>query len=172
MTKPLRRIFQFPVALIMATYYLLTAIVRPIIRPIVRLLAELRIFKTLRQAIEKLGPYPSLILLALPVVIVEPPKVVALAIMQSGHILVGIAVLLVSEALSLLVVERLFEVVKPKLLELHWFAVVWGWFTLLRDQLLTWFHATWAWPIVLRVRDWARSVARRCLDAIGVRRKV
>ena len=59
-----RRVLQFPVALVMAAYYTLTAIVNPIVRPIARALAKLRLLVTLRSAIERLGPYASLVLLA------------------------------------------------------------------------------------------------------------
>ena len=158
MTKLLRRVLQFPVAIVMAAFYILRAIVRPVVRPTARFLIKLRMFAKLRGAIEALGPYSSLLFLLVPVIVVEPLKIVALEIMHSSRVVFGIVVLLVSEALSLLVVERLFEVVKPKLLRLHWFAVSWGWFTSLRDQLLDWFHSTWAWSFVLRVKGWSRTV--------------
>ena len=161
MIKLMRRILQFPVAIVLACYYLLRAIVRPVVRPLALFLIELRIFRTLRGAIERIGPYPSLVLLIVPVVVVEPLKIVALGIMHSGRVVFGIIVLLVSEALSLLVVDRLFEVMKPKLLELHWFAVFWEWFTSLRDPLIEWFHSTWAWSMMLRVRNWARAAMVR-----------
>lgn len=161
MNKLLRRVLQLPVAFIMASYYVLQAVVRPVIKPLARWLAGLRMFEAMRGAIEKLAPYPSLILLIVPVIIVEPLKVVALAIMDTGRILFGAVVLAGSEAMSLLVVERLFSVVKPKLLTLPWFAVAWDWFASLRDQLLEWFHSTSAWSSILQVKEWARSAVRR-----------
>jgi len=38
----------------------------------------------------------------------------------------------VAYAASLLVVDRLFKIVKPKLLTLPWFARTWNWLTALR----------------------------------------
>jgi len=37
-----------------------------------------------------------------------------------------------------LLVERLFKLVKPKLLTLPWFARLWNWFVALRGRLAGW----------------------------------
>jgi hypothetical protein len=80
---------------------------------------------TWRRFLESLGPYPSLALLLLPVGLVEPLKLVAVAVAGTGHWMIGTAVMVVAYAGSLLVVERLFKVLKPKLLTLSWFAWLW-----------------------------------------------
>jgi hypothetical protein len=46
-------------------------------------------------------------------------------------------------AVSLLITERLFILVKPKLLTLHWFAVLWSWFVVGRDKTLRWLRSKW-----------------------------
>lgn len=76
----------------------------------------------LRHSIERLGPYPSLLLLAVPTAIVEPLKLIAVAIAGDGHWVTGTAMIVAAYATSLLLVERLFVIVKPKLLKLRWFA--------------------------------------------------
>lgn len=92
--------------------------------------------KRLRRAIEKLGPYQSLALLAIPACIVEPAKLAALAIAGEGHWFTGTVVIIAAYATSLLFVERLFAIVKPKLLKLAWFARVWSWVIAIRDRLM------------------------------------
>ena len=163
MNRFARRILQFPVAIVMAIYYTLTAITGPIVRPIARALAKLHILSALRSAIERLGPYPSLVSLAVPVIIIEPLKIGALAILASGRLLLGTLALVISHGLSLIIIEHLFDVVKPKLLQLHWFAVSWEWFISLRDPLLAWLHSTWAWSIMLRIKNWLRAAIARVL---------
>jgi hypothetical protein len=69
-----------------------------------------------RRAIERLGPYQSLALLAVPLCVVEPAKLVAVAIAGKGHWITGTGMLVAAYAVSILVVERLFLIVKPKLL--------------------------------------------------------
>jgi hypothetical protein len=80
----------------------------------------------LRRSIEALGPYQSLVLLLIPVSLVEPLKLVAVAIAGDGHWITGAAVIIGAYAVSLLVIERLFLIVKPKLLTLGWFAWLWS----------------------------------------------
>ena len=85
-----------------------------------------------RRFLERLGPYQSLGLLLLPVGLVEPLKLVAVAVAGTGHWMIGTAVMVAAYAGSLLVVERLFKILKPKLLTLNWFACLWTRFLDLR----------------------------------------
>lgn len=103
----------------------------------------MRIFRMLRRRIERLGPYPSLILLAVPVAVVEPLKLAAVVVAGNGHWITGAVVVACAYALSLLVVERLFKIVKPKLLTLPWFAAIWKWYVAIRDRALGWLRTTW-----------------------------
>ncbi|WP_246791331.1 hypothetical protein [Bradyrhizobium commune] len=91
--------------------------------------------KKLRARIELLGPYQSLALLLLPASVVEPLKLIAVAVAGDGNWVTGTAMIVVAYGASLLLVERLFRIVKPKLLTLPWFAQLWGWFTALRAKV-------------------------------------
>jgi hypothetical protein len=92
----------------------------------------------MRRSIEGLGPYPSLFVLAIPTSLIEPLKLAAVAIAGEGHWISGTIVIACAYAASLLVVERLFKIVKPKLLKLSWFARLWNWFVALRHRALAW----------------------------------
>lgn len=89
----------------------------------------------LRRSIERLGPYPSLLLLAVPAAVVEPLKLAAVAIAGEGHWIGGTAMIVAAYSASLLLVERLFKIVKPKLLKLRWFARLWCRLIILRYRL-------------------------------------
>jgi hypothetical protein len=93
-----------------------------------------------RRFVQKLGPYQSLALLLIPVCLVEPLKLVALAVAGSGHWITGTGMIIVAYAASLLVVERLFRMVKPRLLTIHWFARLWMWFVSLRRKTFGFFR--------------------------------
>jgi hypothetical protein len=99
-----------------------------------RLTAEESFGMGLRRTIEGLGPYPSLLLLGLPTAIVEPLKLAAVALAGEGHWIGGTAMIAGCYAFSLLVVERLFVIVKPKLLTIPWFATLWQAFTSVRTR--------------------------------------
>jgi hypothetical protein len=88
-----------------------------------------------------LGPYQSLALLAIPVSVVEPLKLVALAVVGEGHWITGTAMIIVAYAASLLLVERLFALVKPKLLTLGWFARLWSLVLAVRCKIRGFFFA-------------------------------
>jgi hypothetical protein len=92
----------------------------------------------LRRQIERLPPYPALLILVVPLAVVEPLKLATIFIAGEGHWITGGVVMLFAYAISLFVVEWLFVVVKPKLLTLPWFARAWAWFVEVRDK-------TWRW---------------------------
>ena len=85
-----------------------------------------------------MSPYLSLVLLLVPLLLVEPLKLVAVFIAGKGHWLTGTGMLVGAYAVSLLFVERLFRVVKPKLMMLGWFAKLWVWFVTLRNKVIPW----------------------------------
>lgn len=89
-----------------------------------------------RRRLQKISPYLSLALVLLPLLLVEPLKVVALVVAGNGHWLTGTAMLVAAYAASLLVVERLFRVLKPKIMMMGWFNRLWTGFVALRTRLL------------------------------------
>src|ERR1700736_1075273 len=90
-----------------------------------------------RKRLASLGPYTSLILVLVPLLIVEPLKLIAVLIAGEGHWITGTAVLIAAYAASLFGVERLFRLLKPNMM---------------RARLL---RTTWAWLIAARRRGWA-----------------
>jgi hypothetical protein len=94
----------------------------------------------IRHRIEKLGPYQSLVLLAVPTSIVEPLKLAAVAIAGEGHWITGTVVITAAYSTSVFAIERLFAIVKPKLLTLNWFARLWTWLVGLR--VVRWLKAS------------------------------
>jgi hypothetical protein len=101
--------------------------------------AEITGRTSLRASIERLGPYQSLVLLLVPASIVEPLKLAAVAIAGDGHWITGTGVIVAAYAASLLLVERLFRIVKPKLLMLPWFARMWRYLAALYGKV---FHGS------------------------------
>ena len=91
-----------------------------------------------RRRIQKLGPCPSMVLMVVPLILVEPLKLAALFLAGNGHWLTGTWMIVAAYAGSLLIVERLFRTVKPKLMTIGWFARVWTWFVGLRDKVISW----------------------------------
>ena len=94
--------------------------------------------RRLRRQIERLPPYPALLILAVPLAVVEPLKLATVFIAGEGHWITGGLVMVFAYAVSLFVTHWLFVVVKPKLLALPWFARAWARFVALRDRAWRW----------------------------------
>jgi hypothetical protein len=77
-----------------------------------------------RRKLQQFGPYKSLALLFVPLLIVEPLKVAGVAFAGLGHWVGGACMIVGAYAAGLLVVDRLFRVVKSKLLTMKWFAAL------------------------------------------------
>jgi hypothetical protein len=91
-----------------------------------------------RRRLQKMSPYLSLVLLLVPFGLVEPLKLIALFVAGKGHWLTGTGMIIGAYAVSLLFVERLFRVIKPKLMTISWFAGLWTRFTAFRSNVIRW----------------------------------
>jgi hypothetical protein len=91
-----------------------------------------------RKAITRLRPYPSLLLLVVPLAVVEPLKLAAVFLAGDGHFITGTFVIVCAYAVSLFLTERLFVIVQPKLMKLSWFAAIWRPFVRVRNRALRW----------------------------------
>jgi hypothetical protein len=98
----------------------------------------------LPRRLRNLGPHTSLLLLAAPTVAVESSKLAALFILGDGHWATGLVVLLCAYMLSLFVTERLFQIVRPKLMRLPWFNKAWRAFESARQNTFRWLRSRWA----------------------------
>jgi hypothetical protein len=91
-----------------------------------------------RRRLQQFNPYLSLGVLLVPLLFVEPLKIVALYVAGEGNLPAGIAMLLSAYAVSIFFIERLFVMVKPKLMTLGWFARCWRLFATFREKAWKW----------------------------------
>ena len=70
-----------------------------------------------RGYIEGLEPYQSLLILAIPTSLVEPFKLIAVAVAGEGHWITGTFMIIAAYGCSLLFVERLFRIVKAQIID-------------------------------------------------------
>jgi hypothetical protein len=89
----------------------------------------------LRRRIQQFGSYKSLAVLLVPLLIVEPVKLTGLAFVGLGHWVGGACMIVGGYAAGLLVLDRLYRVVKSKLYSLKWIAALAGRF---QAQLARW----------------------------------
>lgn len=69
----------------------------------------------MRRKIQEFGPYKSLAVLLVPLLLVEPLKLAGVAFVGVGHWVLGVCMIVGGYAAGLLILDRLYRVVKSKL---------------------------------------------------------
>ncbi len=141
------RVWNTPVFILATAYFVVDGVFSHVTQPITVWLAKKKLFERVRLWIISLGPYPSLALFAVPVIILEPAKplsgyligtghffagavtfitaeVLKLTFVERGHFFAGAVTFITAEVLKLTFVERLFQLNRTKLLSIPAFA--WG----------------------------------------------
>src|SRR5229473_3012082 len=118
------RVWNTPVFILATAYFVVDGLLSHVTQPITVWLAKKKLFERVRLWIISLGPYPSLALFAVPVIILEPAKPLSGYLIGTGHFFAGAVIFIAAEVLKLTVVERLFQLNKEKLLSIPAFA--WG----------------------------------------------
>lgn len=129
--------------------------------PLQALLARLGRWPGLHWAenrVRQLPPWAAVSVFALPTALLLPVKLLALWAVSSGHVVLGMVVILLAKVVGTAVVARLFTLTQPALMQLRWFA--WGYarWLGLKEQLLLRVRASWPWRAA---RVWRRAVQRR-----------
>ena len=103
------------------------------LRPFFRWIGELRIYAKLKAGIERLGPYTTLVLFLVPLIVLEPFKPAGMYLVAKGHLVIGVVVVVVGEVLKIGTVEQIFRIGRPKLMTIPAFAKTYnflmGWLT-------------------------------------------
>jgi hypothetical protein len=102
-------------------------------------------------AIERLPPYPTLLVFLVPVILLLPLKVLGLWLLAHGFWLGALGVLSLAKVVSLGVTAFIFDLTRPKLLQLWWFR----WFYEHMLVWIAWAHAL-VDPIKRRIKTWFR----------------
>lgn len=149
----LKRVLK-PIALIIgAIYFFIDLLALAALRPLLKRIARHRFFKAFARWIETLGPYQSLGVILIPIVLLEPVKPVAAYLMATGHWFDGVLLIAFGELLKIVFVERLFRLTKPKLMTITAFAVSY-------NYAMTW----WSW--FKEISQWT-AVQRRIADVLA-----
>jgi hypothetical protein len=159
---PVNRILKPFVVAVATIYFVADAIFATIAHPLARWIGEQRVFARLRAWIRSLRPYPSLALFAVPLIILEPVKPVAAYLAATGHVRLGLMVLIAGEILKLVLVERLFSINRDKLLSIPAFAWAYGKYRLAKE----WLESIEAWQVVRRWSRIARFAIRSSLSEL------
>lgn len=145
----MKRIWKPVIGLFAVIYFLVDAVLLPVAARISSWVGEHWMFCRLRNWIVSLRPYPTLLLFAIPVVLLEPVKPFAVYLAGTGHMRLGAIVFVIGELLKLVLVERLFSLSRDKLMSIPAFAWGYGKYRAAQD----WVVSLEAWQ---NARRWTR----------------
>ena len=118
----MKRILRPVIFLAAVLYFAVDEIFSWIARPIANWLSRLTILQSVRNWITGLDPYPALLLFVVPLLILEPAKPLATYLIATGNVTWGVVTFAVAELLKVIMVERLFDLNREKLLSIPAFA--------------------------------------------------
>lgn len=137
------------------------------IQAMMRALARLPAVARLEAAIARFGPYPALALFVVPIVLLEPLKLLAVWLIATGHLVLGIVVIAFAKVLSTALIARLFHLCQPALLSLRWFRGAYEWTVRTRDRLYAQVQAMPAWQATHEAVERARLAIRGWWNRVG-----
>lgn len=133
----LRRILQ-PLWVLLALIFLIEAWLWDYLEPIVaRVVAwvPLRAFKAwLADRVDALSPAMTLIVFIVPVIPLFPLKLVGLWLLANEYWISAILILVFAKFLGVGVAAFIFDVTRPKLLQMAWFEKLYGWLIAMREK--------------------------------------
>ena len=128
-----------PVLWVLAiAYFLIDALSVALVKPVGRWLDTIAALHRIAAWIKCLGPYQSLFLFAVPLILLEPVKPVSLYLLGTGQFYAGMLVLLIGEAAKIFILERLLQITRTKLMSFRAYA--------------------WAYGQVIEIADYLRSL--------------
>ncbi|MEA2976518.1 MAG: hypothetical protein QOF19_2038 [Alphaproteobacteria bacterium] len=146
----LRRILQ-PLWVLLALIFLIEAWLWDHLEPIVaRVVAwiPLRAFKVwLADQVDVLSPAMTLIVFIVPVIPLFPLKLFGLWLLANEYWVSAVVILVFAKFLGVGVAAFIFDVTRPKLLQMAWFEKLYGWVMMLRARA----HAIID-PVKLRIK--------------------
>ena len=155
----MRRLLR-PLWLLLALVFLFEAWLWEHLRPIVAWIVERIAWQALKAraaaAIEHLPPYATLLVFLVPVLLLLPLKILGLWMLAHGSWLAAMATLALAKVLSMGVTAFIFDVTRPKLLQLPWFR--WLYEHVIAG--LAWAHGLID-PIKAQVRAFMAPIRRR-----------
>lgn len=123
-----RRIVWTIVALIFLGISWLWDHLHPIIAFFIKLIPLEGVKEAVRRFMERLSPYPTLIVFLIPGIVHELMKVAAIFLFRKHQWVAGAVMYLAADIIGIALVAFIFENCKAKLLSIPWFAWCYSWF--------------------------------------------
>lgn len=131
----------------------------PLKRSMARLMS-LPVLAQISRWIGTLSPYGALAALLMPSLVLVPIKLAALWLIHQGHPLLGVSVIVAAKLAGTALLAHLFQLAKPALMRLAWFARIYGKWSAWKAHLLARVRASWSF----RLARYLKRVVRRRIN--------
>lgn len=126
------------------------------------LLARLPLVARLEARLRRLPPRWALLVLVLPSLLILPIKLLAVWLVAMGRVSLGVLLVIAAKLVGTALLAWLFGLIQPALMQLPWFARVYGRWTAWKTELLAWVRGGSVWraaralklAVRRRVRGW------------------
>ena len=120
----------------------------PLVQAIIDLLPLRRLKLWAHAQLERLAPYPTLLVFLIPLALSEVIKVISFVAFARGQIFAGVLIYLFAEVVRFGLAAYVWAVCRDKLLSIEWVAKLHAWLLRMND---------WAQAQIAPVRSWIRQ---------------
>jgi hypothetical protein len=120
--EKIKRLLLTPLSWIAAIVFLIEEAIWDWTAKLMARLAVIRIIKAVEAHIASLPPRWALFTFLLPIATLFPAKLLGLHAIASGHWLLGVTIFVMAKLLGMALFSRIFNLTRPALMQLPWFA--------------------------------------------------
>lgn len=161
MLRLLKKIIAAPFVFVAAIFILLEDWLWDDLARLAAAVGRLPIFRQIETFILWLPPYPSLLLFAIPSILLFPVKFASLYLIAEGKSLLGFLVAATAKIVGTALVARIFKLTKPKLLQIGWFAYLYAKLTAFKEKIYGFIKSTSLYQTVHQHKENFKLAFRR-----------
>ncbi len=148
--KKIKRLLLAPLSWFAAIIFLIEEAIWDWTASLMAKLGAVRLVHAVEKHIASLPPRWALFTFLLPSLILIPAKLIGLHTIAAGHWLIGSGVFLLAKLLGMALFSRIFNLTRPALMQLAWFAHLYAFVMYYRNRIHTYLDN---WPAYQRIKQ-------------------
>jgi hypothetical protein len=157
--QKLKRLLLVPLSWLAAIVFLIEEVIWDWTAKLMARLGAMRLVHAIETHIAALRPRWALVTFLLPSLILIPAKLIGLHAIASGHLFIGSGVFILAKLLGMALFSRIFNLTRPALMQLAWFARLYAFVMYYRDRIHAYLDNWVAYQrIKLRIKVLATSI--------------
>jgi hypothetical protein len=157
--QKLKRLLLVPLSWLVAIVFLIEEAIWDWTARLMVRLGAMRMVHAIETRIAALLPRWALVTFLLPSLILIPAKLIGLHAIASGHLFIGSGVFILAKLLGMALFSRIFNLTRPALMQLAWFARLYAFVMFYRNRIHAYLDNWTAYQrIKLRIKTLAASI--------------